>query len=306
MTRPLAPRRGLPRRPVLAPGLAVLQRRAAELQIGITERHRLRVADTPAIRRTLAGLARGEAPRTDLETRRALAQLAPVLRDGDTLVHPGIPASEVAAVSLLHPGSATDRLRARRGSRIAVVGTLTPESPVDPVALLRTAGLGIVDDDGTEQPDVVLLLCCGVLDREVTDRLARDHTPYLVVEAVESEIVLGPFVVPGRTACVRCLDAHRTAADAAHRALITAEPQTVRRDGVAAPVHAAMALMALGWAVADLVRYVEGDRPASWSATVPFSPGRPTISPTPWLRHPACGCSWTGVGAWASDDPPNW
>jgi len=279
-------RRSLPRRPVLAPGLSVLQRRGGELQIGLTERHRLRIADTPAVRRTLAVLSRGEAPRTDLETRRALAALEPALRDGDTLVQPGIPAAEVAAVSLLHPDSAPERLRARRTSRIAVLGDLS----IDPEPFLAGSGLGVVPAD--ERPDVTLVLSCGPLDRELSDRLVRDRRPHLVVEAVESEIVLGPFVVPGRTACLRCLDAHQATEDPLHPALVTAPPQTERRDGVALPVHAAMAAMALGWATADLVRYVEGDQPASWSATVTFAPHRPAITPSPWLRHPGCGCSW--------------
>lgn len=286
-------RRPLPRRPVLAPGLTVLQRRGDELQIGLTERHRLRVPDTPAVRRTLSVLGRGEAPRTDLETRRALAALAPVLRDGDTLGQPGIPASEVAAVSLLRPGSASERLRARRSSRIAVLGDLGS----DPDPLLVASGLGPVVDGPA---DVTLLLSRGPLDRELSDRLVREGAAHLVVEAVESEVVLGPFVVPGRTACPRCLDLHQTSDDPLYPALISAQPQTQRRDGVAAPVHAAMAAMALGWAVADLVRYVEGDRPASWSATVTFAPDRPMIAPSPWLRHPGCGCSWSSVGEWAS------
>ncbi len=292
MTRPIA-------RPVLAPGLTVLQRHSDVLQIGLTERHRLRIPDTPAVRRTLEVLGRGEAPRTDLETRRALVELAPVLRDGDTLVHPGIPATEVAAVSLLHPRSAPSRLRARRRSRITVAGVRAAVGGLADLAelaeqLLVRSGLGVATqaDVPTTTTDAVLLLACGPLDREVADRLLRDGTPHLVVEAVESEIVLGPFVVPGRTACLRCLDAHRGSEDPMHPALITAAPQTSRRDGVVAPVHAALAAAALGWAVADLVRYVEGDQPASWSATVRFAPDSASIAPQPVLRHPGCGCSW--------------
>lgn len=276
------------RRPVLAPGLHVRQRGSAELQVGLTEQHRLRLTDSPGLRRTLAVLARGEAPRSDRETQRALRMLAPVLRDGGTLVHPGVPAGEVAAVSLLHPRTATARLQARRSARVAVLGDLG----IDPVPFLERSGLRPCDDPA--YGDVVLALATGPLDRQLSDRLHRSHTPHLVVEAIESQIVLGPFVVPGRTACLRCLDAHLSAADPQHQSLVNTAPGTLRNDGVAAPVHAGSAAMALGWAVTDLVRFLEGDRPASWSATVTFTPAQPSIHPTPWPRHPACGCSWPG------------
>jgi len=279
------------RRPVLAPGLTVRQRTSDELQIGLTDQHRLRVADTPAVRRTLAALGRGEALRQDQETRHSLRVLAPALRDGDALLLPGIPASEAAAVSLLHPRSGPARLRARAASRIAVLGTLGDEDGSSAGAFLARSGLGTVSP--TDRPEVVLALSEGPLDRSLSDRLVRDDVPHLVVEVVESDVVVGPFVVPGRTACLRCLDAHRSSADPLHPVLVGAIPQVPRHDGVAVPRSAAMVTMALSWATADLIRYVEGDRPASWSATVTFTPGRSSIAPVRWFRHPACGCSWS-------------
>ncbi len=281
------------RRPVLAPGLTVRQRTSDELQIGLTDRHRLRVADTPAVRRTLAALGRGEAPRQDLETRHALRMLTPALRDGDTLLLPGIPASEAAAVSLLHPRSGPARLRARAASRIAVVGSLGDEEGYDAGSFLARSGLVTVAP--TDRPEAVLALSSGPLDRGISDRLVRDDVPHLVVEVVESDVVVGPFVVPGRTACLRCLDAHRSSEDPLHPVLVGAVPEVPRHDGVAVPRSAAMVTMALSWATADLVRYVEGDRPATWSATVAFTPGRSGIAPVRWFRHPACGCSWSAL-----------
>lgn len=287
------------RRPVLAPGLTVLQRTSDELQIGLTGRHRLRVADTPAVRRTLAVLTRGEAPRSDPETRQALRALAPALRDGDMLGLPGITASEVAAVGLLHPRSGPARLRARRSARIAVLGSLGSDAALDAGAYLSRSGLGVVGlADG---PDALLVLSAGPVPRDLSDELVRNGVVHLVVEAVESELVVGPFVVPGSTACVRCLDAHRSVDDPWHPALVGAEPEVARRDGVPSPLHAAMATLALSWAAADMVRYAEGDRPATWSATVTVAPDRSALAPVPWLRHPACGCSWSGAGEPATD-----
>lgn len=278
------------RRPVLAPGLTIRQRTSDELQIGLTDRHRLTVADTAAVRRTLAVLGRGETPRHDPETRKALRMLAPALRDGDTLLRPGMPASEVAAVSLLHPRSGRARLQARSGSRVATIGDLDDRATTE-WFLVRS---GLVTSAPGDRPTVALVLSVGPLSRTTSDALVRDAVPHLIVEAVESDVVVGPFVVPGRTACLRCLDAHRAAEDPWHPVLVGTVPQIARHDGVTAPLHSAMVTTALSWAVADLVRYVEGDRPTTWSATVTVAPDRSSLVPRPWLRHPACGCSWAG------------
>jgi len=93
----------------------------------------------------------------------------------------------------------------------------------------------------------------------------------------ESAIVVGPFVVPGHTSCLRCQDLHRCTTEPAYGALLGARLRADRHDGVVEPVDAALAWVALGWAVADLVRYAEGDRPTTWSAAVSCStscPGR--------------------------------
>ncbi|MEO6512235.1 MAG: hypothetical protein ABIO16_14650, partial [Nocardioides sp.] len=64
-------------------------------------------------------------------------------------------------------------------------------------------------------------------------------------------------------------------------------------DGEPAPApydpllaHAAAAL-----AVRDLTSYAEGDRPATWSATVTLTPDL-ALPQRHWARHPHCGCSW--------------
>ncbi|MFL6160554.1 MAG: TOMM precursor leader peptide-binding protein [Marmoricola sp.] len=282
------------RRPVLAPGLPVLHRSSTELQIGRTERYRLRIDDSPAVRRTLAVLDRGETPRSDTETRRVLTELAPVLRDGDALFRPGVPPTEVAAVTLRHPTTAAARLAGRQAARVLVEGDLV----VDPRPLLALSALGPAVND----PGVVLLLSRGEADRDRLDQLLRDRTPHLLVRAIESEVVLGPFVVPGRTACVRCLDLHRAGTDPLHPSLVSARAETPRHDGVPEPVDAALAAIALGWAVRDLAAYAEGDRPSTWSATVRLTVDGTSFATTGWLRHPHCGCSWIEPAPGTDDD----
>ena len=59
------------------------------------------------------------------------------------------------------------------------------------------------------------------------------------------------------------------------------------------PEPVSPSLLALGWAMAahDLVTYVEGGEPATWSATITI--GRDlAVERVRWARHACCGCGW--------------
>ncbi|MET3962552.1 bacteriocin biosynthesis cyclodehydratase domain-containing protein [Marmoricola sp. OAE513] len=288
-----------PGRPVLAPGLHPLEDPSGQVQFGLEPPHRHRVPNTPAVRRVLEILGRGEALPDVPEIRTARRLLAPVLRDGDTLVRPGVDPAEVAAVTLRHPLSAAARLAARQDARIEVRGSLGP----DVAALVAAVGLGRTDDKAgsasATPPSAVLLLSRGEADRDELDVLSARAIPHLLVRAVESEIVVGPFVVPGTTSCVRCLDLHRTTAEPSYGSLLGARLRADRHDGVVEPVDAALAWVALGWAVTDLVRYAEGERPSTWSATVRLDGSPGPVGTEHQRPHPDCSCTWTAMsGGW--------
>jgi bacteriocin biosynthesis cyclodehydratase domain-containing protein len=279
-------------RPVLAPGLRVLRRSRTVLQVGLTPQRRVLLPDSEPVRRTLAQLSRGEAPPADADTREVLDLLAPLLVDGSGLVVPGVAPGDVAAAALLDPWGYPDRLAARGRTLVAVRGELPA---VDPRPLLRAAGLGVVDDsDARRSPALVLALEVGEVDRADLDPWVRARVPHLVVRLVEGEAVVGPLVDPGRTACLRCLDAHAAEIDpqAAVLAAVHARSRDSRRDGVTEPVDTALATLAVAWAVRDLVSHVDGDRPSTWSTTVHLSATLSTVTQTEWRRHPACGCAW--------------
>jgi bacteriocin biosynthesis cyclodehydratase domain-containing protein len=282
-------------RPVLAPGLRVLRRSRTELQIGLAAEHRLLVPDTDAVRRTLGHLTRGEAVPEDAETSSVLELLAPVLVDGAGLLAVHAASGDVAAAALRDPAGYGARLEARRHARVLVSGSLGERA--DPVPLLAAAGIqvGQIPAHGTARPpDVVLALSVGEPDREAFDPLLRDGVAHLVVRIVEGTAVVGPFVEPGRTACLRCLDAHESLDDSLAPVLV--DPHALlgdeRRDGVAEPVDSALAALAVAWAARDLVTHVDGERPSTWSSTVRLAPALASVGQTEWLRHPACGCSW--------------
>jgi bacteriocin biosynthesis cyclodehydratase domain-containing protein len=134
------------------------------------------------------------------------------------------------------------------------------------------------------------------------DRWTRGGTPYLLVRLTEGRAVIGPFVVPGRTACLRCVDAHCTDADPAWPLLVEQYASCSSRDrddGAPEPVDPLLAALAVAWAARDLTSYVDGARPSSWSATVTIDARLARLETRGWLRHPDCGCTWdrpTGPG----------
>ncbi len=116
--------------------------------------------------------------------------------------------------------------------------------------------------------------------------------PHLVMRSRGGEVSVGPFVVPGRTACLRCEDAHRTESDPRWPLLVAQLPSPltprVARD---CPPEPALLTLALAWAVRDLACFVEGGRPATWSSTITVD-AELTLPRLDLLRHPHCGCAW--------------
>jgi bacteriocin biosynthesis cyclodehydratase domain-containing protein len=236
-------------------------------------------------------LLRGEALPDDPATRAVLELLTPVLVDGAGLVVPGIAAGDAAAAALSNPTDFPARLAARARARVAVRGELGVPA-AEPRPLLDAAGVGIAP--GPDTATVVLVLVTGEVDRGELDPLLRSGMPHLLVRVVEGTALVGPFVDPGRTACLRCLDAHAQVRDPDAPVLAArhAHAATDRHDGVAEPVDNALASLAIAWAVRDVLTYVEGGRPATWSAVVTLPLGLAAATQTEWLRHPDCGCAW--------------
>lgn len=277
-------------RPVLAPGVRVLRRSSGDLQVGIVAGRRVVLPDTDPVRRTLGRLSRGETLAADPDTDRVLALLAPVLVEGGGMGTPGVAPGDLAAAALLDPLDYPTRVARRRDARIGVDGTL---GAGDPLPLLTAAGLGTADR-GDRDRTAVLVLRVGEVDRDHLDPLVRAGLPHLLVRLVEGEALVGPFVAPGRTACVRCLDAHRVL-DAPETPVLAAQharARDERRDGVPEPVDSALATLATAWAVRDLVTHADGGQPSTWSATVHLTATLAAVTRTDWLRHPACGCNW--------------
>jgi hypothetical protein len=321
----------LPRHPRLLPGVLVTRRTDDYLQIGLDPGLAVITPDLPETREILARLRDGDAPvlgpGTPLVVLRLCAELVArnLLIDGDALAT-DLPASleaaqAVAAVYAQAGRTAPETLVRRRTRPVRLdvpeplaglahrllpasgvpAGPVSP-GPVSPVsASSGPVSRGPVSSGPASEhpaPYAALVVALGEVDRAGVDGLARDGTPYLVVRFGERSVEVGPFVVPGVTACLRCVDAHRGDCDP-RRGLVVeqyAEAPAYRSDGVPHPVDPSVAAMVLGWAVRDLVSFVDDEQPSTWSATVRVGPGTHQHR-MPWRRHPHCGCAWGTAAA---------
>ena len=221
----------------------------------------------PPVRQTLAALAReaGDAAASVLD-RRARHLLRVETFGARTSAALADELLEVCARSGLHPPAPR------------------PTGPPPPVAGVRHRRTTVVAVVGVGEPF-----------REALDRHVRGETPHLLLRLVEGRAVLGPFVVPGRTPCLRCLDAHRTDADPSWPLLVEQYARAVladRADGVPEPVDAALASVAVAWAARDLATYAEGGTPTTLASTIELGPRLETVETRQWSPHHRCGCSW--------------
>ncbi|MDX6392814.1 MAG: hypothetical protein QOJ73_3877 [Streptosporangiaceae bacterium] len=138
-----------------------------------------------------------------------------------------------------------------------------------------------------KRPDLAVLV--GSHDPEMASALVRDRIPHLAASAGEAIGVVGPLVVAGRSACLRCLDLTRSDRDPAWP-LILAQMAGQQPDPLAcdAPLAAAVAALAAAQAIAFI------DRPAEPGATkngtlelvLPDWQWRRRT----WPPHRECGC----------------
>ncbi len=182
------------------------------------------------------------------------------------------------------PWNAHERLSRRAETRVALHAPArwAPELR----GLLADAGLR---EAGEAAADAALLVTRGEPDRRRLDALTHGGTPHLLVRVRADQVVLGPFVVPGRTACLRCEDAHHTDRDPRWPLLLAQLSESGPRD--TEDPEPVLLTWAGAWAARDLATHAEGGQPATWSARVTVDADL-TLRRDGLLRHPHCGCAW--------------
>lgn len=286
-------------RPLLVPGAHVLRRHDGSFQVGLDPRDAVVLPGTPAVAACLARLDGSRLVATDREPA-AVLDRAGLLVD-QRAVHPLLAAgtdrpgrARTAALLRRHGRRAPAVVAARAGRSVGPVGFGHPdgEALVDRLCgLLAEAGLART----AGEPAVGVLAGLGEPHRELVDGWMRERVPHLVVRLGEGRATVGPFVVPGETACLRCLDAHHADADPTWPLLVHQYAEACRQprgDGTPEPLDPLLAAVAVAWAARDLATYVDGGRPTTWSTTLRLGADLAEVESRTWARHPHCGCSW--------------
>jgi bacteriocin biosynthesis cyclodehydratase domain-containing protein len=137
----------------------------------------------------------------------------------------------------------------------------------------------------TRDPDLVVLADAAVPATEVVSTLTSRHLPHLLVRMREGAGWVGPFVQPGRTSCLRCLDLHRTDRDA-HWPLVAAQL-------TARPMHADLigASATAAFAAGQALHALAGARDLLLQdSAVVIDLFTARILRREWSPHPRCGC----------------
>jgi hypothetical protein len=235
----------------LRPGETAVRRDDHHLQIGIDPPRRVIVADTPTARRA-----------------------AYELEHGRGLGHDDLRDPDVAA--LVRALDAADLLATSPGP--------LPARVLGPPDLARE--LHALETFDEQDPVVTVLLSNGPVRRDLLDGFVRDGTPHLIVAGGPMGWSVGPFVIPGVTACLRCADAAHGPSDPRRGLVIEQYARGTQGDG-----DRVGRALALAYAVREVRTLAAGARPTTWGAEVGMD-GAAALVPRPIRRHPECGCAW--------------
>jgi hypothetical protein len=236
------------------------------------------------------------------------------------------PTGERAALTHRYGAAAADRMLTARSDAVVVVDGSGPAAPML-ASLLATAGIGHVHPRAPRQgeprqrydraakiaptrppaewrsppdlrvhrpapqvrPTVVVLTSGPPPDAARAAELVTLQVPHLPVGITQARILVGPLVLPGRSACLNCLDRYRLEADPGW--------STVARRLRDAPVAAAAVPVATaaGLAAEQVLDLVDGlRRPAAVNTTLERRIGQVGMRRRHWRTHPECGCRLLG------------
>lgn len=137
------------------------------------------------------------------------------------------------------------------------------------------------------EPDLVVLVAGGALDAGAAQELVQADTAHLPVLVREDDVVVGPLVHPGTSACLHCLDLHRCDVDPTWPDLLR---QLIGHEQPAGDVPVpALGQVAVGVAVLLGLAHLDARAaPSGVAATVSLPYG--AVRWGRWSPHPRCGC----------------
>ncbi len=167
-------------------------------------------------------------------------------------------------------------------------GTVAAPSSGAGSTAARSAGSPHAPRTQRRRPSLVIL--ADRHRRDLPAALARDQVPHLAVSTSEAIGVVGPLVLPGRSACLRCLDLTRAERDPAWPLILAQLAGHSVTDPAAC--DAVLAAMAAGQATAQALAFI--DRGPAAAAVVGGT--LELVLPDwrwrrrTWQPHPRCGC----------------
>ncbi|MCC3772668.1 ThiF family adenylyltransferase, partial [Streptomyces sp. UNOC14_S4] len=166
---------------------------------------------------------------------------------------------------------------------------------VAPVPRPRSRGGG----GGAAEPPLALVvfaprdgLAAHAPDPAAAQELVLAGTPHMYAGVLEATGVVGPLVLPGRTACAGCVELGRAGRDPAWPRML-AQWRSGRAPGVPS-CDMALATVVAGLTVSRALAFLDGGSPASAGVRLELALPGPAWSPRPVEPHPRCPCGAAG------------
>lgn len=288
-------------RPIVRPGLRLLRRDLRTWQLGAEWPGVAALVDSPAVQAVLEGVdgfrdldgvvLAAEADGVSAATARSALDVlvrAGVLVDQAELKPPSLDDAAWAALWLLAgPRDTASTLhRSRLRTTVHVDGTgrladlLRRLLAEEQLSMVRSA----------DRATVMVLASDHEPSRDAADDALRREVPYLCLGMRDLVGLVGPFVVPGRTACLRCVDLGRADLDPSWRTLVDSLQLT--SASVAPAATPSQLATVAGYAAQEITLWASGAQPVSCDHVVEIPFGLGEIQTLGYLPHPQCGCGW--------------
>jgi bacteriocin biosynthesis cyclodehydratase domain-containing protein len=171
------------------------------------------------------------------------------------------------------------------------VGGLGPDDVGRPYVLaaidaIRRASSAVDTRPADGPPDFVVLAAGPVPLPGDRVRWMAEGIPHLPVLLRDGIALVGPLVLPGRTACLTCVETHRRDRDPAWPAL-AAQLATDRRPE---PAEAVVVTTAAALAATEVFGRLEGVATATVGGSLEVGPPGVPLRHRGWSPHPRCDC----------------
>ncbi|MGQ0842941.1 MAG: ThiF family adenylyltransferase [Sporichthyaceae bacterium] len=153
----------------------------------------------------------------------------------------------------------------------------------------RRAGLPAPRRKGPTADVVVLTSDAGVPAR--ADDLWTERVPHLVAQVQETSGTVGPLVVPGTSACLRCLDLARGERDP-QWASLTAQLTVPSEPEAVAACDVVLATAVASHAALQVLTFLDTGSATTLDGTLHLRLPDGILRRRSWQPHPACGCTW--------------